>query len=119
MEWVVGIITGLISGIVSSVLVYIWTKKKENKEKYYNYWITYLFNVMKECKVWFPIEELLYIDKVGKKNSEWYKAINNILDLTRPYELEDRVFNEHETEISKNVLIAMNELGKWYGIKKR
>ena len=119
MEWIVGILTGLVAGLASSTIVYVITKKKENKEKYYLYWLVYLFKVMQNCAVWFPIEELLNIDKVGKKGSEWYKAINEIMELTRPYQLEDREFDETKSKIAQNVIVALNELGNWYGNNKR
>lgn len=118
MAWIIGMATGLLSGFISSTVIYIVTKRSEEKEKIYSYWIVYLFNAMKKCELWFPAEELLYIDKVGKKDSEWYRAVNEIIDLTKPFEIEDKVFDEKESKIAQNVLIAINELGKWYGIKK-
>ena len=118
MQWIVGIATGLVAGVISSAIVYVITKKREEKEKIYTYWTIYLFNVMKEFKVWFPAEELMYSGKVGKHGSEWSKAIDEIITLTQPYAVEDRMFSEKETKLAQNVIIALNELGKWYGKKK-
>ena len=36
-----------------------------------------------------------------------------ILDLQNPYPIENREFSEQENKIAENVLIALEELGKW------
>lgn len=78
----------------------------------------YLFNTMKKCEIWFPTEELRYLYQVDKKGSEWEKAMLSILDLNSPFDLKDKDFNEKENETAKNVLVALDELNKWYFNKK-
>lgn len=113
---IIGLITGLISGALSGYLVYLITKRREKKYQVYLYWETFLFRAMDDCKVFFPSEALHYIGEIDKSGSDWYKAIQEILDLQNPYPTEDRVFNEREAKIAENVLVALEELAKW---KKR
>lgn len=110
---VVGLVTGLISGCISGYLVYLFTKRRDRKYQVSFYWETFLFKTMEECKVYIPSEALHYISDVGKPESDWHKAITNILDLQNPYPVEEREFDEHENEIAKNVLVALKELGEW------
>ena len=110
---IVGLITGLVSGALSGYLVYLVTKRREKKYQVYLYWETFLFNAMDDCKVFFPSEALHYISEIDKSGSDWYKAIQAILDLQNPYPVEEREFNERETKIAENVLTALRELGKW------
>lgn len=110
---IIGLITGLVSGALSGYLVYLITKRREEKYQVYLYWETFLFRAMDDCKVFFPSEALHYINMIDKSGSDWYKAIQEILDLQNTYPIEDRVFDEREAKIAENVIIALKELGKW------
>ena len=110
---VIGLLTGLISGGISGYLIYLITKNREKKYQVYLYWETFLFKAMDDCQMYIPSEALHYISDVGGSESIWYKAIKEILDLQNPYPIENREFSEQENKIAENVLIALEELGKW------
>ena len=112
-EIIISLITGLVSGTLSGYLVYVLTKRREKKYQVYLYWETFLFRALDDCKVFFPSEALHFISEIDESGSDWYKAIQEILDLQNPYPVEDRVFDERETKIAENVIIALKELGKW------
>jgi len=110
---IIGLITGLVSGALSGYLVYFITKRREKKNQVYLYWKTFLFRALGDCEMFIPSEALHFISEVDKSGSDWHKAILEILYLQNPYPVEDRVFDERETKISENVLIALKELEKW------
>lgn len=109
----IGVFSGIISGVISGFIVYLITKRREQIQFIYQYWEDFLFKAMERNEIYMPTEQLRYIDEVGEKGSEWYKAIHEILDVLNPFELEDREFNEEETKLAKNVLIALRELSQW------
>lgn len=112
-DFVNNVIAGLISGVVSGLLVYCFTKKREEKYRLYYYWQDYLFKVMEKNEVYMPTEQLRNISAIGDKGSKWYQSVFEILNLTNPFEIQEKEFSEEGTKLAENVLIALNELGKW------
>ena len=113
IDFIVGLVTGLISGCISGYIIYLVTKRKDRKYQVYLYWKTFLCTAMNECQIYMPSEALHNISDVGKSGSDWYKAITKILELQNPYPVEDKEFDERENEIAKNIIVALEELGKW------
>jgi hypothetical protein len=119
LEIIISVVVGLLSGIVSSTIVYIVSKKREEKNQIFNYWNNYLFSALKECDMHFPnIEGLSSISKVGKQGSKWYSAILNIEDILHTENSENRVLSQAEIELSENVIIALGELYRWNNRKR-
>lgn len=109
----VGIITGFISGIASGFLVYRITKKREERYAVSQFWENYLFGILEKCEIYIPKELISKRTVIGDENTEWYKAIQNIIDISHPFGHEDIEFTEEQEQISNNVLIALDELNKW------
>lgn len=115
---IVGIITGFLSGVASGILVYKLTKKREEKYAIFQFWENYLFTVLENCEMYIPKEFISKVSIVGNQNTEWYKAIQKILDITNPFGHEDIEFTEEQEQLSNNVLIALEELYAWKKTKK-
>ena len=119
LEIVISVIIGLLSGIVSSTIVYIVSKKREEKNQIFNYWNNYLFSALKECDMYFPsIDSLSSISRVGEQGSKWYTAILNIEDILHSENSENRVLSQTEIELSENVTTALVELYQWNNRKR-
>lgn len=114
---IINIIIGIISGVLSGIIVYVWTQNLEKNRTTYYILSDYLYKTIERFGVEIPSELLRYAKNVGDRNTAWGKAFDNILDITRKYELEEREFTPEEEELAKNVLIAIKELGSW-GVKK-
>lgn len=112
-EVIIGFSTGLVSGLLSGYLVYLLTKRREQKYFLYNFWRSYLYDTLKHCEMYVPIEKLNHISAIDNRDSVWGNAIFAILNDTRPFELDDRELTEHESRIADNVFIALQELDKW------
>ena len=112
-DLIVNVIIGLVTGLLSGVIVYVATKRREEKTQIYQFWFTFLFGALRQCEIYIPVEILQKMSPIGGKDSEWHKAIFSIIDDTRPFELEDREATEQEERISNNVMIALKELDKW------
>lgn len=72
-----------------------------------------MFKVMEKNEVYMPTEQLRNISAIGDKGSKWYQSVFEILNLTNPFEIQEKEFSEEGTKLAENVLIALNELGKW------
>lgn len=112
-EIVLSIIVGVVSGILSGAIIYIVTKHREEKYRIYYYLLDYLYKTMNQLKVEIPSELLRCAAKVGDKESAWGKSIYEVIDLTRQYDLDDRIYRKDEEQLAKSVLAALNELNKW------
>ena len=110
----IGLATGLVSGGISGYIVYIFTKRREKEYEAYHYCQNFLFSTLEKCELHIPVELLSYISVISKdKNSLWRKNIQQILDLTDPYEHNDKILSEDEAELSNCVISALGELQKW------
>lgn len=110
---IVGLVTGLISGGASGYIVYLITKKREEKYQLFCYWHNYLFKALDHCKMRIPIEELQYLSKIGGKGTVWHNAMYEIFDCLNPYGHENTEFSDEQTRLSENVFIALKELYRW------
>lgn len=109
----VGLAAGLVSGLASGWIVYLLTKWREKKYQAYYFCHAFLFDTLKRCEMYIPVDVLRYLSVVGDKSSEWHKAVYQILDDTRPFPPEDRELTEQENRIAENVMIALKELNIW------
>lgn len=110
---IIGMLTGIISGFLSGLLVYLITKKREQNQYIYRYWTDFLYRAMSHVEIYIPSEQLRYISKIDKKGSDWYTAIQTILDALNPFDMNDRILSEAETNLANSILIALKELGNW------
>lgn len=109
----IGLSTGLISGLISGIAVYWLTKRREKKYQTYYLWRSYLFDALRHCEMYIPVDLLDQLSDMGGKESEFGKAVYAILDDTRLFDTEDRELTDRENRIAKNVLTALKELGHW------
>lgn len=109
----VSIIIGLISGVISSGLVYCVTFKVERKRYVYEYCERFLFDALKVCEMYIPIESINILYELDPKNKVWKESVNNILDSLNPYGHEDKEMNDEEKKLFDNFIIAMKELCKY------
>ncbi len=107
------IVVGISAGLISGWLVYVLTKRREKKHQTYYFWRSYLFDVLKHCEMYIPIDLVDQLTPLGGKESEFGAAIYAILDDTRPFDAADRELTDLENRLTENVLIALNELDKW------
>lgn len=112
-ELCVNLCVGLISGVISSLIVYFITKRRERKYRVYAYWETFLFNALSRFGIEIPIEALAYVVDIGDHNSNWRKAIDNVMEVIYKPNIEDRGMTDEEEKLSDNVMIAFDELSKW------
>ena len=110
---IIGMLTGIISGFLSGLLVYLITKKREQNQYIYRYWTDFFYISMSHVEIYIPSEQLRYISKIDKKGSDWYTAIQTILDALNPFDMNDRILSEAETNLANSILIALKELGNW------
>lgn len=110
---IIGMSTGIISGFLSGFLVYFITKKKEQNQYIYRYWMDFLYKAMEHVEIYIPSEQLRYILKIDKEGSDWYTSIQAILDALNPFDMNNRVFSESETNLANNILVALKELNAW------
>lgn len=110
---ITGLISGCISGFLSGLIVYFLTKRKERKYQAYRYWHRFLFDALGRFGLTVPVDSLDYITDVGDANSDWYKAVRNIIDCIDKSQIEDRELTEEENQLADNIQIAMKELTKW------
>ena len=109
----ISLLTGFISGFASGYVVYILTKKREEKNDIYRYWENYLYKTLENCEICIPAESLSNIAYIGDKNSDWYKAIQKIIELTDQFSDSNNELTEKQEEIFQNVLIALKALYEW------
>ena len=110
---IVGLVTGLISGGISGYVVYLITKRREEKYQLFCFWHNFLFRALEHCEIYFPIEQLQHLSEIGGEGTVWHKAIYEIFDCVNPYGHENKEFSEEQARLSKNVTIALEELYEW------
>ena len=113
---IVGLVTGFISGIISGVLITLYFRKRDEKERVFKYWEQYLFRQMEQCDIFIPAEALQNIAPLGGVNGRFGKALSQIQETIHP--VEDAVMTDEQSAIAENVIIALDELGKWYKSSK-
>lgn len=107
------IFIGFITGLASGWLVYLFTKYREKKYQVYYFWRSYLFDVLKHCEMYIPVNLLEQLSIIGGKESDFGEAIYAILDDTHPFDTEDRELTDREIKLANNVIKALGELDKW------
>ena len=113
----INIITGIISGLLSGGIVYLITKKREQKYQTYYYLVDFLCRSAEDCRVEIPLDVSRHASQVGDRTSLWGKAINTIIEERRKFEISDEEIPEEYVRLSSSILVAFKELNKWANVR--
>ena len=111
-DLMIGIVSGIISGLFSSHVIYRITKRKEKYIEVFCFWEKFLFDIMRNCGVNIPQEELNKIACVGKKGSVWHESITKILLSISDSDVVAEV-SKQKQQLFNEAKIALQELYKW------
>ena len=103
LEIIINVIISLICGFVSGLVVYILTKRKEKQKEIYNYWYNFLFDTLKYCEMYIPVEtikNIKYVDESHKtekqsastvvSNSKIIIPLSGLIDLNEEIKRQNK-----------------------------
>lgn len=103
----------IITGIIGGFLVDYFIRKREKKQAQYKFWTDYLFEQMQHNEMFIDSDAFSNMPKFKDGRTDFRDAIFKIMDIVRPENSKEKVFNNAENELCKNIQVAFNELEKW------